>query len=136
MQDLPSPRKVLILEDDRRTINSLISAAIPRDDRLEILWARTLEEAIDALDFYDDELFFIVLSDYITDGNTVDFARHVQESGFNSLKISIAENFRIAQQLNKAGFKDWCAKIELPSYLLLLVTFNLRPWNCPAASSN
>ena len=116
------PKKVLILEDDRRTMFSLISAAIPRNDRLEILWARTLEEAIDALDFYHDRLAFIVLGDAITDGPTIDFAKKVEAADYHGTRINIALTPGISAQLEAAGFHQLCARIELPSCLLNLVT--------------
>jgi len=118
-----APVKVLVLEDERRTMHSLIMAAISRDDRLEILWARTLEEAIDALDFYHDRLAFIVLGDAITDGPTIDFAKKVEAADYHGTRINIALTPGISAQLEAAGFHQLCARIELPSCLLNLITF-------------
>ena len=122
MQDLQSPRKVLVLEDDRRTMYWLITAAISRADLLEVVWARTLEEAIDALRFYDDQLAIIALGDVITDGPTVDFARQVKTSDFGGMKIRFGDDSRIGKKLEAAGFPRRCTRFELPSCLLNLIT--------------
>lgn len=135
MQDLPGPRKVLVLEDDRRTMYWLVTAAT-RTDRIEVVWARTLEEAIDALRFYDDQLSSIVLADTITDGTTVEFARHVQQSEFSGLKIRTSWDPSIDKALQRAGFQHWCNKFDLPSYLLFLETYGFRQWASPPTSPN
>lgn len=125
MPDPHGPRKVLILDDNGRTVHSLIATAISRSDRLEVLWARTLEEATGALNFYGGDLSFIVLGDVITDGPTVDFAKYVQETGFAGIRIRIGTSHEI--ELEQAGFLQRCPRIELPSYLLDLVTTSFSP---------
>ncbi len=135
MQELPGPRKVLILEDDSRTMSSLTTAAA-RTERIEVVWARTLEEAIDALEIYFDELDFIVLADSITDGTTVDFAHYVQQTGYQGLKIRTTTHPWIDRELQNAGFEHHCHKFELPAYLSLLDYSDLHHWDSPPTSPN
>ena len=115
-------RKVLVIEDNFIVMYLVIREAIAQD-RVELVWAQTLEEAEDAYNFYSHRLAAIVFDGHVPDKNhtTVALAQRVKESGFEGPMICSSAHQLVSEELRAAGCQFTCSKYEILSCPLALI---------------